>query len=53
MTHRVLEEMDDVVGDKKTVDVDDLENLKYMQQVCTVVPPSNELSSLSLMIRLY
>ena len=33
MTCRLMEEVDDVVGDKETVDTDDLENLKYMQQV--------------------
>ena len=35
MTCRLMEEVDEVVGDKATVDSDDLENLKYMQQVCT------------------
>ena len=34
MTCRLLEEVDEVVGGKETVDSDDLENLKYMQQVC-------------------
>ena len=33
MTCRLLEEVDEVVGDKETIDADDLENLKYMQQV--------------------
>ena len=30
-----MEEVDEVVGDKETVDADNLENLKYMHQVCT------------------
>ena len=32
---RLMEEVDEVVGDNETVDADDLENLKYMQQVYT------------------
>ena len=38
MTHRLLEEVDEVVGDKETVEADDLENLKYMHQVFTAPP---------------
>ena len=34
----MLEEVDEVVGDKETVDADDLGNLKYMQKVCTAPP---------------
>ena len=37
MTCRLMEEVDEVVGDKETVDAGDLENLKYMQQVCTAL----------------
>ena len=32
-TNRLLEEVDEVVGDKETVDADDLGNMKYMHQV--------------------
>ena len=35
ITCRLMEEVDEFVGDKESVDADDLENLKYMQQVCT------------------
>lgn len=35
ITCRLLEEVDEVVGEKENVDAEDIENLKYMQQVCT------------------
>jgi len=32
--HRVLTEISDVLGDRKLVTVDDLEQLHYTEQVC-------------------
>ena len=34
--HRVMEEMEEVVGDKPSVEVDDLDKLTYMNQVLHV-----------------
>ena len=31
--HRLLDEIDDVIGDRITVTADDLDNLKYTEQV--------------------
>ena len=33
LVHRVMEEIDEVVGDKTSVDADDLDKLTYMNQV--------------------
>ena len=34
--HRVMEEIEEVVGDKTTVEADDLDKLTYMNQVCYI-----------------
>ena len=33
LLHRVMEEIEEVVGDKTTVEADDLDKLTYMNQV--------------------
>ena len=37
---RLIEEVDEVVGDKEAFDAEDLENLKYMHQVCIRTIPA-------------
>ena len=36
ISHRVIEEIEEVVGDKPSVEVDDLDKLTYMNQVLHV-----------------
>ena len=37
LLHRVMEEIEEVVGDKSSVEADDLDKLTYMNQVCLYI----------------